>query len=261
MASGANSREAFLDTVPPDVWLKKHWTGDEPNVTGAERWLSLASGIGLAVLGGAKRGPIGAVAGVAGAALALRALTGHCPIKAAQQKATPDKQAAEAQGWSGAALAHRAVTVNRSRQDCYDTWRDFSNLAQFMENIESIEVRDERTSHWVVQAPLGRTVQWDAIVTEDVPGERIAWETAPGADVQSFGWVEFKDGPQGRGTEVRARLAYKPPAGAAGVMLAKVLQREPNVQVRRDLKRFKSFMETGEIARSHVPGTPARADA
>jgi uncharacterized membrane protein len=30
-------------------------------------------------------------------------------------------------------------------------------------------------------------------------------------------------------------------------MLAKVLQREPNVQARRDLRRFKQLMETGEI--------------
>ncbi len=33
-------------------------------------------------------------------------------------------------------------------------------------------------------------------------------------------------------------------------MIAKLFQREPEVQARHDLKRFKALMETGEIATS-----------
>ena len=43
-------------------------------------------------------------------------------------------------------------------------------------------------------------------------------------------------------------MAYDPPAGFLGRITAKVLQREPEVQLRRDLRRFKQLMETGEIA-------------
>ena len=55
------------------------------------------------------------------------------------------------------------------------------------------------------------------------------------------------DAPPGRGTYVRLLIRYKPPAGALGRAVAKVMQREPNVQARRDLRRFKQLMETGEV--------------
>jgi uncharacterized membrane protein len=43
-------------------------------------------------------------------------------------------------------------------------------------------------------------------------------------------------------------LLYDPPAGAIGRFVARLFQREPGIQARRDLRRFKQWMETGEIA-------------
>jgi uncharacterized membrane protein len=48
-----------------------------------------------------------------------------------------------------------------------------------------------------------------------------------------------------------------PPAGEVGRLVAKILQREPRIQVRRDLKRFKMLMETGEVATSSNQRTAA----
>ena len=45
-----------------------------------------------------------------------------------------------------------------------------------------------------------------------------------------------------------ATIAYDPPAGTIGKLVAKLFQREPAIQARRDLRRFKQLMETGEIA-------------
>lgn len=140
----------------------------------------------------------------------------------------------------------RAVTINRPARELYAYWRDFANLATFMENIVSIEVLDAKRSHWVVKAPLGQTVEWDAVVTEDREGELLAW-TSENTQVPNGGRVEFKDaGP--RGTVVSATIAYDPPAGVIGKVVAKVAGREPGVEMRRDLRRFKQLMETGEIA-------------
>jgi uncharacterized membrane protein len=52
---------------------------------------------------------------------------------------------------------------------------------------------------------------------------------------------------------VRATISYDPPAGVLGRAVAKLLQREPAVQARRDLRRFKQLMETGEITSSASP--------
>lgn len=51
-----------------------------------------------------------------------------------------------------------------------------------------------------------------------------------------------------RGTVVTATILYDPPAGMIGKLVAKLFQREPNIQVRRDLARLKQLMETGEVA-------------
>jgi uncharacterized membrane protein len=47
---------------------------------------------------------------------------------------------------------------------------------------------------------------------------------------------------------VTATLLYDPPGGVIGKIVAKMFQREPHIQARRDLRRFKQLMETGEIA-------------
>ena len=49
---------------------------------------------------------------------------------------------------------------------------------------------------------------------------------------------------------MEAIIAYNPPAGELGRWIAKLFQAEPALQGRRDLKRFKMLMETGEIATS-----------
>ncbi len=148
----------------------------------------------------------------------------------------------------GDSLSGKTVTINRSRRELYDYWRSLENLSTFMENVERIEPLDESRYHWVVKAPAGKTVEWTAAITQDVPGEVIAWASEDGADVPNSGRIDFRDAPSGRGTWVTATILYDPPAGIIGKVVAKLFQREPAIQARRDLRRFKQLMETGEIA-------------
>ncbi|WP_375383114.1 SRPBCC family protein [uncultured Sphingomonas sp.] len=147
----------------------------------------------------------------------------------------------------GGAAVGRAVTINRPVEEVYAYFRDFSHLPSFMENVVSIEVKDAVRSHWVVKAPAGRTVEWDARVTADVPNRSLAWTSEEGADVPNSGVVTFKP-VEGRGTVVTVTILYDPPGGAVGKLVAKMFQREPAIQARRDLARFKQLMETGEVA-------------
>jgi len=152
-----------------------------------------------------------------------------------------------------AAIIGRTVTIDRPRDAVYAFWRDFPNLAAVMENIERIDTIDDTRTHWVVKAPAGKTVEWDSVVTDDEPGRLIAWQSVEGADVKSSGRIEFLEAAPGRGTMVRATFAYDPPAGGLGEWIAKLFQREPNVQARRDLRRLKQFLETGEVTSSASP--------
>ena len=118
-----------------------------------------------------------------------------------------------------------------------------------MDNFVTVEVDDAKRSHWVVKAPAGKTVEWDAVITEEREGEYFVWASTEGADVPNSGRVEFRDAGE-RGTVVTATIVYDPPGGAVGKLIAKLFQREPAIQARRDLRRFKQLMETGEIATS-----------
>jgi uncharacterized membrane protein len=122
-----------------------------------------------------------------------------------------------------------------------------------MDNIERIDVIDDRRSHWVVKGPGGRDVEWDSVVTDDEPDRLIAWQSVEGSDIRHSGRIEFVDAPPGRGTMVRATFTYGPPGGFLGELIAKIFQREPAVQARRDLRRLKQFLETGEITSSASP--------
>jgi uncharacterized membrane protein len=157
-------------------------------------------------------------------------------------------------------LIGRTVTINRPRQEIYAFWRDFRNLPLFMDNIESVAVLDARRSHWTVKAPAGTTVEWDSLLTEDVPGEVIAWTSDEDASVANSGRVEFRDSSNGRGTQVTVTIVYDPPAGGFGKLVAKLFQREPNIQARQDLRRFKQLMETGEIPTSQPPAAAPRGE-
>jgi len=144
-------------------------------------------------------------------------------------------------------LIGRTVTINRPREDLFTYWRDFANLPSFMDNVVRIDTLSPTRTHWVVKAPAGRTVEWDATVTDEREGEYIAWASDEGADVPNSGTITFRDAGD-RGTIVTATIVYDPPAGVVGKIVAKLFQREPAIQARRDLRRFKQLMETGEVA-------------
>lgn len=153
-------------------------------------------------------------------------------------------RSSRSQGHRENALVRESVTINRPARELYDFWRDFTNLPQFMENIKSVHKLGDRRSHWVIKAPAGTSVEFDSRVVDDVPGKLIAWESEEGASVPNRGRVEFTQSSSGA-TLVRATISYDPPAGAAGQLIAKIFQREPAIQARQDLARFKEIMESG----------------
>lgn len=148
----------------------------------------------------------------------------------------------------GDSLSGTTVTINRPRNELFAYWRDFGNVSSFMDNVERVDVIDHVTSRWVVRGPADKMLEWDARITDEREDEFFAWTSAEGADVPNSGRVDFRDAPGARGTAVTATIVYDPPGGAIGKIVAKMFQREPAIQARRDLRRFKQLMETGEIA-------------
>jgi uncharacterized membrane protein len=156
---------------------------------------------------------------------------------------------------AGVVRVSQAVTINRSPEELYRFWRDFQNLPRFMKHLESVRATGDRRSHWAMKAPAGRTVEWDAEITEDRPNELIAWRSLEGSDVDSVGSVRFERAPGGRGAIVKVEVRYSPPAGRVGATLAKLLGEGHEWRIKNDLRRFKQIMEAGEIITTE--GQPA----
>jgi uncharacterized membrane protein len=150
-------------------------------------------------------------------------------------------------------LLGNTVTVGRPREELFEEWRDFTRFPAFMENVEKVEKLDSKRSRWTIKAPLGLSIELVTRITSEEPGRSISWVSEPQSEIETEGRVEFIEAPPGRGTFVRLTQRYSPPGGRIGKGLAKLLQREPKIQARRDLRRFKQLMETGEVATNASP--------
>jgi uncharacterized membrane protein len=127
-----------------------------------------------------------------------------------------------------------ATTINRSPDEVYARWHDFERLPDFMRYLDSVTVLDSRRSHWIAKSPLG-TLEWDAEITEDVPGRSLAWRSVT-KSLPMRGRVTFTPASQDRGTEVLLEMQVPP--------LAKLFTRP---ELTGDLRRFKQLVETGQI--------------
>jgi len=191
-------------------------------------------------------GAIGAGALVAGAgAVAARRWIG-----ARHDGDAPNAQSEPEAERELAVQVTRAITVRRDRDELYGLWRDFEGFPDFMAHLEEVRCTGTTTSHWKARGPLGMTVEWDAEITDDVPGERIAWRSIEGSKIDNSGTVRFVTAPGDQGTELHVDMRYSPPAGAVGATIAKLFGEEPQVQLKDDLRRFKNIAETGEVVRS-----------
>jgi uncharacterized membrane protein len=217
------------------------------NLGSPERWISIVTGAAAAAYGLTRRSVGGAVTAALGGALLFRGATGHCPMYHALGMTTADEQANQVRNtfvpYGRGIRVEKSVTVSASPAQIYSFWRDFENLPLFMSHLESVRVIDEKHSHWVARAPLGRSIEWDAEIINEIPNELIGWRSVSGSQVDNAGSVHFTRAIGNRGTEVKVILRYDPPGGSLGAVVAKLFGEDPAQQVQEDLEAFKEIVE------------------
>jgi uncharacterized membrane protein len=142
----------------------------------------------------------------------------------------------------------KSLAIEKSPEELYSFWLDFTNLPLFMRNLDSVTVLDATRSRWVARGPAGTHVKWDAEIYNEIENELIAWRSTENADVVNAGSVRFQKAPTGHGTFVRVTMNYNPPAGTVGASVAQLLGAEPAQLIKEDLRRLKQLAEAGEIA-------------
>lgn len=137
----------------------------------------------------------------------------------------------------------KSMTVNAPLRAVYNQWTQFEEFPRFMEGVKRVDQKGDKKLHWVAVI-AGNTEEWDAVIVDQIPDQRISWKNTTGA--KNTGVVSFQ--PKGpSATTVTLRLEYEP-AGVVenvGAALGFV-----DRQVDGDLRRFKEFIE----ARGHETG-------
>jgi uncharacterized membrane protein len=123
----------------------------------------------------------------------------------------------------------------------YQFWTDYENFPLFMSNVREVRDMGGGRSHWVVSGPGGVPIEWFSMLTEQIPGESLAWRSRPGSMLENAGVVRFR--PEGEGTRVELRFCYFPPAGGAGQAVAELLGADPRAKLNEDLGRLKALLE------------------
>jgi uncharacterized membrane protein len=140
-----------------------------------------------------------------------------------------------------------AVTINKSPMEVYAFYRRLEQLPQFMNYLVSVEQHADRRSTWTARLPIGGTVQWEAELVEDRPGQVLSWRSVEGSQVQTRGRVTFTRAPGRDMTEVRIEMQLGVFGRSPSLELARLFARP---QVKGDLRRLKQVLETGEVLRS-----------
>lgn len=160
----------------------------------------------------------------------------------------PGRTARRAQ-FGGYQVTGRTVTINAPRSRIYEMWHDPGRLADFMQDLASVQVDGDRVT-WLIQSPDG-PLSVETRLVEDRKDEALAWRSVEGADIQIEAKVQLRDAPAGRGTEVEAHIAWRPHGGIVGHWAAMMRGTDPAIRGRQELKRLKMLVETGEIATSN----------
>lgn len=226
--------DADYDSDYDNEWDELEWSDNE------NRRSRVATGTALAL----------GAAGIALAAVAVGVYRHKAEIAERPADSAPDRAAKDMHRNDGKAVAGKTVLINRPRAELFKFWENYDNLQQFMKNVEHVETQGDR-SIWKIAAPAGQTVTVETELVERRENELLSWKSTANSQIDTQGHIAFRDAPAGRGTYVEAVVQYKPPVGQFGRMIAKLFRREPGVQARHELKRFKMLMETGEIATSH----------
>lgn len=184
---------------------------------------------------------------LAGGWLVSRALGDDSRLKRTLRSRTPfDRGRAGHEATDGPTVS-RSITVDRSANELYETWRDPYYFSKMMGHFAEVTAPDQDRFHWTVHGPRDRDVEWETRIVEKTAGEYLRWETTEDAMVPNEGWVRFRPAPGDRGTVVTLTIRFDPPGGEVGNQVMKRLAVVPEALAGTALDRFKALVECGEI--------------
>jgi uncharacterized membrane protein len=129
------------------------------------------------------------------------------------------------------------VDVNVPVSTAYNQWTQFESFPHFLSFVESITQVTETLTEWKVKVG-GIEREFEAVITEQHPDERVAWNSTGGQENHA-GVVTFHKLSDSE-TRVTVQLDWEPTgiAEKAGALLG-----VDDHIIKSDLKKFKEFIE------------------
>lgn len=195
-------------------------------------WVSLGGAMLLPLLW--KRSAPTLALGAGGGYIAWRAAQGSSPLPRGGLR-------------RGMETVTRAVTIQATPEKVYAEWRKLEEMPRYFPVLQEVRELDRQRSTWRMRLG-GRTLEWETEITEEHPNERLAWRSTPGSNVQEHGWIRLRKAPDERGTILEMSMQMAAPGAGALLSLLTPVGVHPEQIMREGLRRFKQWVETGEIA-------------
>ncbi len=132
------------------------------------------------------------------------------------------------------ARVEASINVDVPLWTAYNQWTQFEEFPRFMEGVEEVRQIDDTELYWRARI-AGKVEEWVAVISEQTPGQSIAWRSTTGAT--NAGRVAFS-AVDAHSTTVSLVLEYTP-RNLVEQMSDLLLWR-----VEGDLQRFKEFIES-----------------
>ncbi|HST19352.1 MAG TPA: SRPBCC family protein [Gaiellaceae bacterium] len=131
----------------------------------------------------------------------------------------------------------QSIDVDVPVTAAYNQWTQFEEFPKFMEGVEEVKQLDDTLLHWAVDVS-GRKAEWDALIVDQKPDRRIAWESVDGK--RNRGAVTFEPlGPERTRVQLSMSYVSDDPLEHAGGAL-----KLDDRRVRGDLERFRELIES-----------------
>ena len=132
----------------------------------------------------------------------------------------------------------QSIEVEVPVRTAYNQWTQFEEFPRFMEGVERVEQISDTKLHWVAEI-AGQKREWDAEIVEQIPDERIAWNSIGGgpynAGVVTFHRIDDRTSRIMLQMEIQPGSLADKAADIFGVIKARS---------KGDLQRFKEFIES-----------------
>jgi uncharacterized membrane protein/osmotically-inducible protein OsmY len=224
-------------TGPRFELMQRYWSP-------AARFLTGAVGAGLAVYGAIRKDPLGLGLGLAGVGLLARGVTN-----------TEFGRLVGVTGGRRGVDIQKSINIAAPVERVYRFWTNYENFPRVMTHVREVRDKGNGISHWVVDGPAGVPVEWDAVITEQIPNQVLAWKSVEGSAIPNSGVIRFSPNADDS-TQVQVRLSYNPPGGSLGHSLAWLIGADPKRQMDDDLVRMKTLIETGVPPHDAAQGLP-----